>query len=145
MHPHFFDAEYQCALQERDACLIKLFLIHHQKLKLIKYRQLIEAFFSSSCLRNLPDFQFTVKWHCDSDFIPFLSRLAPHDSIEVYRSQRYNLLRIDFNQPQSGASIGENRGSKRPMSLVFRDNTIQLLDHVCKTVSTDLYDLLVGG
>ena len=123
MHPHYFDAEYECALEVRDACMIKLFLIHHQKLKLIKYRALIEAFFSDSCLGQLPDFQFTVKWHCDSDFIPFLSRLAPHDSIEVFRSQRYNLLRIDFNQPQSG-SVGEGRGSKRPMSLVFRDRTI---------------------
>jgi len=31
------------------------------------------------------------------------------------------------------------------MTLVFLDGTIQLIDHVSKTISCDLYDLLIGG
>ena len=141
----YFDAEYECALQAKDACLIKLFLMHHQKLKRLRYQALMEAFFSRDCVGALPDFQFTVKWHCDSDFIPFLSRLAPHDTIQVFRSQRLNILRIDFNQPQSGSLSEAGRGTKRPMTLVFLDGAIQLIDHVSKTISCDLYDLLIGG
>ena len=31
------------------------------------------------------------------------------------------------------------------MSLLFKNETIQLVDHASKTVSCDLYELLAGG
>ena len=96
-----FEAEYLEALCMKDPCMIKLFLMHQQKLKRLRYRARVQALFSRGGLGTLPDLQFTVKWHCDSDFIPFLSRLAPHDTIMVFKSGSLNLLRIDFNQPSS--------------------------------------------
>lgn len=106
----------------RDPCLIKLFLIHQQKLKRLRYRSRLQALFKSNndqqiaaagaatSLSMLPDLQFSVKWHCDSDFIPFLSRLAPHDTIMVYRSKALDRLRIDFNQagPTSSGQANES-------------------------------------
>jgi len=124
--------------------------MHQQKLKRLRYKAHVQSLFAGSGLGAVPDLQFTVKWHCDSDFIPFLSRLAPHDTIIVYKSRVLNLLRIDFNQPSSGA-IGQGSSEsgfraasngKRPMSLLFKEGAVQLVDHSNKTISCDLYDLL---
>ena len=147
-HLQYFNTEYQLALHARDACMIKLFLMHHQKLKRTKHEILTKAFFSDRCLASLPDMRLCVRWHCDSDFIPFLSRLAPHDTIQIYKSQRFNILRIDFSQTvgtQQGTSQEASRAGRRAMSLVFKDNKIQLVDHKSKTISCDLYELLAGG
>lgn len=64
--------------------MIKLFLMHRQRLKRSRYKTHVRALFSDSCLGQVPDLQFSVKWHCDSDFIPFLSRLAPRDTIAIF-------------------------------------------------------------
>lgn len=147
-----FEAEFMEALCMRDPCMIKLFLIHQQKLKRLRYRARLQALFSRGGLGTLPDLQFTVKWHCDSDFIPFLSRLAPHDTIMVFKSRALNVLRIDFNQPAS-STIGQGGGEggfrptstgKRPMSLMFKEGAVQLIDHSNRTVSCDLYELLAA-
>jgi hypothetical protein len=135
-----FEAEYMEALCMRDPCLIKLFLRHQQKLKRLRYRARLQALFSGKgpsgvpSLSSLPDLQFSVKWHCDSDFIPFLSRLAPHDTIMVYRSRTLDRLRIDFNQAAPN-SMGQGNGEaqmmirptstgKRPMSLLFKEGAV---------------------
>lgn len=83
---NYFGHEYAYALATKDACMIKLFLMYHSKLNKIKYHQLINSFFSRECLKSMPDMRFSVKWHCDSDFIPFLSKLAPHDTISIFKS-----------------------------------------------------------
>ena len=59
----------------------------------------------------------------------------------IYKSYSLNEIRIDFNQP----SLSETKSSgRRPMSLLFKDGRVQLIDHKNKTVSNDLYELLVG-
>jgi hypothetical protein len=125
--------------------MIKLFLMHHSKLKKLKYERHAEALFAADCMGSVPDLRFQVKWHCDSDFIPFLSKLAPHDTIQIYKSGQRNIARIDFNQSANSATVdggGKGPGGRRPMSLLFKDKLIQLVDHKNKTVSTDLYELL---
>lgn len=92
-----------------DPTMIRLFLAHHQRLKKNKYDQQISKFFSGECLQNLPDFKLTINWHCDSDFIPFLSKLAPRDTIRIYHSSSLNVLRIDFNH--SGPSYSQSSGN----------------------------------
>jgi hypothetical protein len=126
--------------------MIKLFLMHHHKLNYFKYVRLKNRFFSRECMQTLPDLRFKIKWHCDSDFIPFLSKLAPHDTISVFKSQALNAMRIDFNHSGITQDTSLSKGStgRRAMSLLFIDKCVKLLDHKSKTVSFDLYDLLIN-
>ena len=135
----------------RDACLIKLFLNHNLALKKQKYQKSMERLFEGGeGMKNLQDFRFRVRWYCDSDFIPFLSKLAPNDTISICRSQRLNQLRIDFNQQtssgftldSSGQQKDKAKNGRRQMSVFLRDKKTLLVDHISKTISCDLFDLL---
>ena len=79
--------------------MIKLFLMHKQNQKRALYLRLAKELFEPGLLPELPDCSFKVKWHWDSDFIPFLSRFAPRDAINIVYCSDLQMLRIDFNRP----------------------------------------------
>jgi ankyrin repeat domain-containing protein 13 len=46
-------------------------------------------------LKNIPDFYTEINWDCSSSWIPFLSKIAPSDTFQIWKID--NFIRLDFS------------------------------------------------
>lgn len=46
-------------------------------------------------LKDVPDFYTEVKWECSSNWIPFLSKIAPSDTFQIWKVG--SSIRVDFS------------------------------------------------
>ena len=45
-------------------------------------------------LKNVPDFYTEIHWECQSSWIPFLSKIAPSDTFQIWKVG--SQIRIDY-------------------------------------------------
>lgn len=72
---------------------------------------------SLNALERLPDFYLEMKWKFDSSVIPLLSRIAPRDTIKIWKVGR----QIRFDMTLVGYK--NLRTKRRNISIIFRDTS----------------------
>ena len=63
----------------------------------------------------IPDFFVEMHWECQSNWIPFLSKIAPNDTFKIYKIGSF--LRLDF----SLVGFRQLKAKRRKMTILFRD------------------------
>lgn len=91
-------------------------------------------------LKKIPDFYVQMHWECQSSWIPFLSRIAPSDDLEIWKVG--TSLRLDF----SLVGFQKLKNKRRRMSVLIKSNEtsglqIYLLNGDKQTVVSPLEDL----
>lgn len=81
-----------------------------------------------SRLKNVPDFYCELHWECKSNWIPFLSKIAPSDTFHIYKVG--SKVRVDF----SLVGFSKLQTKRRKMRLLFRDGTCA--NDSCKGIDT---------
>ena len=68
-------------------------------------------------LEKIPDFYTEIRWECQSNFIPFLSKFAPSDNFQIWKIG--SSIRLDF----SLVGFSKLQNKRRRMSILFRDSS----------------------
>ena len=68
-------------------------------------------------LKNVPDFYTEMFWECQSNWIPFLSKIAPSDTLKIWKVG--SSIRMDF----SLVGFNKLKNKRREMTIIFRDAT----------------------
>jgi hypothetical protein len=66
-------------------------------------------------LKKIPDFYTEIHWECQSSWIPFLSKIAPSDTFQIWKIGSY--IRLDF----SLVGFSRLQNKRRRMSILCRD------------------------
>ena len=68
-------------------------------------------------LKKIPDFYLKMHWECQSDWIPFLSKIAPSDDLEIWKVGAS--IRLDFSL------VGFNKliNKRRPMTMLIVESS----------------------
>lgn len=84
-----FPMEEAMSLKNKE--IIKMLLIASYQLRLNRWEKTKDSVLT--LLESIPDFSFDLHWECDSNFIPFVSKLAPSDTNKI--TKRGSSLRMD--------------------------------------------------
>jgi hypothetical protein len=72
---------YEIALAEKNERALKLFIDANLKVKYSYLEENKEELFK--ILETLPDFSFSLNFHCDSSILPFVKSLAPKETFII--------------------------------------------------------------
>ena len=95
----------------------------------------------SERLKKIPDFYVEINWDCESKWIPFLSKIAPSDTLQIWKVG--DMIRLDF----SLVGFQKLKNKRRHMSIIFkndekyRDQQIFLINRHKKTVVDPLEEM----
>lgn len=124
------------AMYTKNKEIIKAMLMSTYQLRLNKWEKTKESVLNF--LEKVPDFSFELQWECDSNFIPFVSKLAPSDTNKIYK--KGTSLRMDATI----AGINKLKVTRGNISLFLLgkehpgyEGKILLVNHGKKTI-TDL-------
>jgi hypothetical protein len=67
-------------------------------------------------LKQIPDFYTEIHWECQSSWIPFLSKIAPSDTFQIWKIGSF--IRLDF----SLVGFSKLQSKRRRMSILCRDH-----------------------
>lgn len=81
-----------------------------------------------SRLEQVPDFYMEVHWECHSSWIPFLSKIAPSDTFQIWKVG--SQIRVDF----SLVGFSKLQTKRRRMRILFRDGRLSEDEH--KSIDT---------
>lgn len=84
-----FPMEEAMTLKNKE--IIRTLLLAGHQLKLNRWEKTKQEVLN--LLESIPDFSFEIHWECDSNYIPFVSKLAPSDTNKI--SKKGSSLRMD--------------------------------------------------
>ena len=90
-HPFSRTSTEECVEQKNKPMLMSL-LRASQRLSKAAWQHDKEKILKAVSL--IPDFSCKMGWECDSNYIPFLKRMAPSDQFQIYKKDKN--LRIDM-------------------------------------------------
>ena len=67
-------------------------------------------------LKKIPDFYTEIHWECQSSWIPFLAKIAPSDTFQIWKIGSF--IRLDF----SLVGFQRLQNKRRRMSILCRDH-----------------------
>ena len=68
-----------------------------------------------SRLEQIPDFYTEIHWECQSNWIPFLNKIAPSDTFQIWKVG--SMIRLDFTL----VGFKQLQNKRRRMRIIFRD------------------------
>ena len=120
------------AVFQKNRELVSVLFEYSYKEKLISWEK--NRITAKDFLKALPDFYVEIKWEFNSNVIPLVSKIGPHDTCKLWKSE--GKLRFDSTL----AGWKNFRSKRRNISLIF-DGELFIINHSKKIVVNPLEEL----